>query len=67
MDFSAVYPLERYPFIGGLIWRKHAVFHGAVANTSGWKDSVMVLDMKIRGSPVSGNSNVWFHCGESVL
>jgi hypothetical protein len=49
MDFSAFYPLERYPFIGRLIRRKHAVFHGAMANTSGWKDRVMVLDMQNQG------------------
>uniref|UniRef100_A0A0A9DJ68 NTMC2T3 n=1 Tax=Arundo donax TaxID=35708 RepID=A0A0A9DJ68_ARUDO len=49
MDFSASYSLEWYPFFGRLIWREHAVFDSAMANTSCWKDRVVVLDMQNQG------------------
>ena len=49
MDFSAFYPLERYPFFSRLVWRQHAVFDGAIADTSGWKDGVVVLHMQNQG------------------
>jgi hypothetical protein len=49
MDFSAFYPLEWYPFFSGLVQRQHAVFNGAMADTSGWKDGVVVLHMQNQG------------------